>query len=682
MTIIFSRIARNENLFWVFLTFLFQSAAMSQSRQLAAIMFTDIEGYTAIMQQNEQQALSLRKRHREVLQKEHTQYDGRIIQYYGDGTLSIFQSAIQAVQCGVAMQQAFCRAPRVPLRIGLHIGDVIFDDDQVVGDGVNLASRIESLGIAGCVLISDRVKEEIRNHPELKTVSVGSYQFKNIERRVEVFALDHEDLIIPKPYSLEGKTEDKESSYDRAAGKHTSKSIAVLPFVNMSNDPDQEYFGEGMAEEILNSLVHLKDLKVAGRTSSFQFKGRNIDLREVGQKLGVSSVLEGSVRKQGNRLRVTAQLINVEDGFHLWSERYDREMDDIFGIQDEIALFITEKLKVTLLEEDYAIVTKTHTTNTEAYELYLKGRFYLSRRGSFIMAAMENFKNAISLDPGFALAYAGYADALNLAAFYGFLPGKEIMKDIKRAAGTAIGLDGSLCEPYCALGGYYTGVERNWMEAKRNFTKGLELNPRYAQGHSWYGMLYLTWVEGKFDEAGKQGQLAIKLEPLSAIDHADLSWTMYTAGKFDEALAIAQTGIELDANSFLSHRLAGLSYIRLNRNEEAIETFKNLAKISGRHQHSITGLIWAYCNDKNFEEARKLMDELRARSVTEYITPTYLGIAAAWLGDMDNAFDLLQKAYDDLDPNMTQLKYSPYGPTALRNDTRFQNLLNKIGYPG
>jgi TolB-like protein len=186
----------------------------------------------------------------------------------------------------------------------------------------------------------------------------------------------------------------------------------------MSNDPDQEYFGEGIAEEILNSLVHLKDLKVAGRTSSFQFKGRNIDLREVGQKLGVSSVLEGSVRKQGNRLRVTAQLINVEDGFHLWSEKYDRDSDDIFAIQDEIALIITEKLKVTLLENDYAIVTKTHTNNTEAHELYLKGRFYLNRRGNFIMTGMEDFKKAISLDPGFALAYAGYADALNIAAFY------------------------------------------------------------------------------------------------------------------------------------------------------------------------------------------------------------------------------------------------------------------------
>jgi adenylate cyclase len=654
---------------------------MSSSRQLAAIMFTDIEGYTAIMQQNEQQALSIRKRHREILQKEHTQYNGRIIQYYGDGTLSIFQSAIQAVQCAVAMQQAFCQPPPVPLRIGLHIGDVVFDDDQVVGDGVNLASRIESLGIAGCVLISDRVKEEIGNHPELKTVSVGSYQFKNIERRVEVFALDHEGLIKPKPYSLKGKTEEKEYSTGHADGKHISKSIAVLPFVNMSNDPDQDYFSEGIAEEILNSLVHLKDLKVAGRTSSFQFKGKNIDLREVGEKLGVSSVLEGSVRKQGNRLRVTAQLINVEDGFHLWSERYDRNMDDIFAIQDEIALFITEKLKVTLLENDYAIVTKTHTKNTEAYELYLKGRFYLNRRGNFIMTAMENFKKAISLDPGFALAYAGYADALNIAAFYGLLSGKEVMKDIKKAAETAIKLDGSLCEPYCSLGGYYSGLERNWMEAKKNFTKGLELNPRYAQGHSWYGMLYLAWVEGKFDEAEKQGQLAIKLEPLSSIDHADLSWTLYTASKFDEALAIAKTGIELDANSFLSHRLAGLSFIALNRFEEAIETFKNLAKISGWHQHSLTGLIWAYCNNKNFEEARNLMDELKTRSETEYITPSYLGIAAAWLGDLDAAFDLLQKAYDDPDPNVTQLKYSPYGPAALRNDPRFQNLLNKIGFP-
>lgn len=635
------------------------------------------------MQQDERKAIEIRNRHREILEREHKEFNGRIVQYYGDGTLSIFQSAVQAVECGLAMQLEFVKEPVVPLRIGLHVGDVIFNDDEVIGDGVNLASRIESLGTAGCILISDRVKDEIYNQPELKTASVGKYQFKNIEREVEVFALDHKGLVVPASGSLKGKTEEKKEPWIRAPGKlvTVSKSVAVLPFVNMSNDPNQEYFGDGMAEEILNSLVHLKDLKVAGRTSSFQFKGKNVDLREVGQKLGVSTVLEGSVRKQGNRLRVTAQLINLEDGFHLWSERYDRDMDDIFAIQDEIALAITEKLKVTLLEDDHAIVTKTHTKNTEAYELYLKGRFYLSRRGNFILTGMENFKKAISIDPGFALAHAGYSDAISIGTVYGLLPGRKVMREIKEALETAITLDETLCEPYCSLGAYYTLFEKNWTEAKKYFIKGLELNPNYAQGRSWYGMIYLAWAEGNFVEAEKQGRLAIKAEPLSAIDHADLSWTYHTANKFDEALSVAKIGIELDANSFLSHRLAGLSYIALKRYEEAIEAFNNLAKISNRHQHSLTGLIWAYCNNNNFEQAQMLMEELENRSATEYIVPSYLGIAAAYLGDMNRAFELLQQGYDEYDPNIVQLKYSPYGPPTLRNDPRFQNLIDKIGFP-
>src|SRR5258706_4327857 len=306
---------------------------MLQSRQLAAIMFTDIEGYTAIMQQDEKKALLLKDRHRFIVESEHKKFNGSIIQYYGDGTLSIFTSAVQAVECALIMQQFFCQQPNVPVRIGLHVGDIIMNDGDIFGDGVNLASRVESLGMAGCVLISDKVNDELRNHPELKTLSMGSYQFKNIAREVEVFALDHEGVIKPVPDSLKGKTVEKKQP---VSNQHflLKKSIAVLPFVNMSNDPEQEYFSDGMAEEILNSLSHLKNLNVAGRTSTFQFKGKNIDLRQLGKKLGVNTVLEGSVRKHGNRLRVTAQLINVEDGFHLWSERYDREIDDILAIQD------------------------------------------------------------------------------------------------------------------------------------------------------------------------------------------------------------------------------------------------------------------------------------------------------------------------------------------------------------
>src|SRR5258706_3139780 len=217
-------------------------------------------------------------------------------------------------------------------------------------------------------------------------------------------------------HSLQGKTQEK-----KVPGLQSSvskKSVAVMSFVNMSNDPEQEYFGDGIAEEILNSLSHLNDLKVAGRTSSFQFKGRNTALSEIGKKLGVRNILEGSVRKQRNHIRVTVQLVNAEDGFHLWSEKYDSDMDDIFSIQDEIALCVTEKLKITLLDEERAIITKTSTADQEAYDLYLKGRFYWNRRGPGLRKGLEYFIKATELDPEFSLAHAGIADTYALFGFY------------------------------------------------------------------------------------------------------------------------------------------------------------------------------------------------------------------------------------------------------------------------
>jgi tetratricopeptide (TPR) repeat protein len=242
-------------------------------------------------------------------------------------------------------------------------------------------------------------------------------------------------------------------------------------------------------------------------------------------------------------------------------------------------------------------------------------------------------------------------------------------------------LDDSLGEAYGALGYYYVGFEWNWVEAKKNYIKAIELNPKYVQARSVYAMIYLGWVEGKFDEAEKQGRVAIKLEPLSAIDHADLSWTLYTANRFEEALTYAKTGIELDGNSFLSHRLASLCYIALKRYEEAIDTLTYLMNISNRHQHALTALIWAYCGNENMKEARILMNELKERSRTEYIAGTYAGLSAAWLGDVNAAFDYLENAYNDRDHILITLKYSPYVPASLRNDSRFKNLLERIGFP-
>lgn len=654
---------------------------MSQHRQLAAIMFTDIEGYSAIMEQNERRALVLKNRHREILQNEHKQHNGHIIQYYGDGSLSIFQSAVEAVACALAMQRTFCQKPKVPVRMGLHIGDVIFDEEQVFGEGVNIASRIESLGVAGSVLMSDKVHDEIINHSEIKTFSVGTYQLKNIKRKVEVFALNHKGLVRPEPDLLTGKTEEKKEPHLRASKRIPSKSIAVLPFVNMNNDPEQRYFGDGVAEEIINALSSLKDLKVAGRASSFQFDRKDVDLREVGEKLGVSTVLEGSVRKQGNRLRVTIQLIKVEDGFHLWSERYDRSMDDIFAIQEEIALAITEKMKVILLDKGRNRINKRATQNTEAYELYLKGRFYLNRRGASIITSIKYLQQAIALDPDFALAHAGYADANLMAGLYGLLPPNQVMYKAKQSAETAIKLDPSLCEPYCSLG-YYACYEWDMPEAEKNFLKSIELNPGYAQAHLWYGLNYLAWIKGDFAKAEAQGQIGIKLEPLSAICFGIYAQILHTSGKFEEALAACKTGIELDAGSFLCRLYEGYCYLFLQRYEEAVAVFEQLMILSNKHNFSQGALIMTLCKMGNFDKARIIMNDLKERAEKEYIVCTVIGIAAGWVNnDMDEAFKYLEKGYHEHDPMLLSLKYEHWVPAALKADPRYQKLLDRMDIP-
>ena len=300
--------------------------SISAIRMLAAIMFTDMVGYTALMQKDEKKAKSLRDRHRSVLDEIINKHQGRILQYYGDGTLVIFGSAIESVLCAVEIQRELQKEPVIPLRIGIHSGDIVYDDEGVYGDGVNIASRIEALSISGAVLISDKLYSEIKNHPSLLAESLGSYQLKNVIEPIEIFALINPGLKIPSQLQLKIKEGYKEKN-----------SIAVLPFVNMSTDPENEYFSDGITEEILNALTKVEGLKVTSRTSSFAFKGKNEDIREIGNKLNVNSVLEGSVRKFSNKVRITAQLINTKDGYHLWSEVYNRNLEDIFDVQDEIS---------------------------------------------------------------------------------------------------------------------------------------------------------------------------------------------------------------------------------------------------------------------------------------------------------------------------------------------------------
>ena len=296
-------------------------------------MFTDIVGYTAIMGKNEQMAFDLLNKNRQLQKPIIEQFRGKWIKELGDGVMASFSTVTDAVSAAIKIQEACKQSKEFLLRIGIHIGEVIFEDNDVFGDGVNIASRIQAIAGPGEIYISEAVYNNVFNKKDIATQFVKEEILKNVREPVKIYRV----ITGPDQQGL---------SSSLPAYCAEKKSIAVLPFVNMSNDPEQEYFSDGMAEEILSSLAHLKDLKVAGRTSSFQYKGKNIDLRVIGEELGVSTVLEGSVRKQGNRLRISAQLINVKDGFHIWSERYDREMQDVFAIQDEIALAITEKLRV------------------------------------------------------------------------------------------------------------------------------------------------------------------------------------------------------------------------------------------------------------------------------------------------------------------------------------------------
>ena len=644
---------------------------MAQSRQLAVIMFTDITGYTAMMQQDEDLALKKLTRFKDELTLRVSEFRGEIIQYYGDGCLITFTNSADAVNCARVVQEDLRQEPKVPVRIGIHLGDILINEGNIFGDCVNITSRIQSIGVPGSVLFSEPVKQQIQNKQGFQLTSLGNFEFKNVAEPMEIFALANNGFPVPGHEGTNGKIKEPKNN----------KSIAVLPFVNMSNDSEQEYFSDGMAEEIINSLSHLKDLKVAGRTSSFQFKGKNIDLRQVGEKLSVHTVLEGSVRKQGNRLRITAQLVNVEDGYHLWSEKYDREIDDVFAIQDDIALAITEKLKLTLLNRDRDLITKTYTQNTEAYELYLKARFYISRRGTSIIAGMEYYQKAIELDPGFALAYAGYADANLLIATYGLAPPKQAMISAKRSAEKAVELDPSLCEPYCSLGYYYACCEWNWPESKKNFLKSIELNPRYAEAHYRYGWNYLTCIEGKFDEAEKHGAIAIKLEPLSSICYGTYSLILNSAGKFNEAIAACKTGLELDASSFVCHLNAGSAYAALHQYEEAILSYESAMKLSNRHHFTINGLIVTYCITGHFDKARILMDELKDKSVKGYVANTFTAFSAAYLDGVDEAFNYLEKAFGDRDPILLMIKYQPSVPAILKKDPRFQKFLDRIGFP-
>ena len=426
-------------------------------------------------------------------------------------------------------------------------------------------------------------------------------------------------------------------------------SIVVLPFINMSADAENEYFADGITEEIINALARVKELHVVARSSAFSFKGKHIDLRVVGERLNVRTVLEGSVRRAGSRLRVTAQLVNAADGYHLWSERYDREMKDVFEIQDEIARSIAERLKVTLEGGGQEPLVKAGTQNLEAYQLYLKGRALLPRRGPTI-PYLDCFERAVKLDPNYAQAWAGLADAYTVLGYTGIVRPEVSTPKALEAARRAVALGTSVAEAHNALA--MASLLGAWdrAQAEREFLQALKLNPRYIQARDWYALYFLMFSEGRMVEAIVEAKLALESDPLSSYAHTMYGFICGYAGEYAQAVEAARRAVELDSESYLA-RFALQEVLRVTGAfEESVSTGEVALAVSGRHVWAMMFLALTLADWGKSVDVDAVYAEMLARSRRQYVPPAPLAVAAAAASRENDAIRHAREALETRDP--------------------------------
>src|SRR5688572_3596599 len=597
-------------------------------RQLVAIVFADMTGYTALMQENELLAKSKRKRVKDVLDLTIEKYNGKILQYYGDGSLSIFKSAIDAVNWAINIQQQLLENPKVDLRIGIHIGDVSVEDESIYGDGVNMASRIESLAVSGSVFISEKVYDEIKNQDHIKAKELGFFELKNVKHPVRIYAITNEGMVVPSRGELTGKT------------KQPANRLAVLPFVNMSADPENEFFSDGITEELLNALTKVDGLQVTSRTSVFAFKGKNDDIREIGIKLNVDKILEGSVRKAGNRVRITAQLINAADGYHIWSENYDRDLTDIFAVQDEISGIITNKLRHNFAEPyQNEHLVKVPTKNLEAYTQYLKALHYWNKvTPADTRKAITCFEKAIELEPEYAQAYAMCAGAYsNLGAMGQMIPQKAF-EIVSRYANKALELDDMVAEGHIAKAGLHLLYEWRWKEAYVALQKAIKLNPSATAAYQLLGFYYI--IMGQKDEAIKIMEEAVRIDPLSPIMNQFLGNAYIFAERYDDAIKKADMLLEMNPEMRISIEMKAWATGMRGDWHKALELFQEVHRLTNHPLKGLMGVGYAYAMLGQKEKALECIEKLERRQREDPNSVVDADLVGIWyaLGDMDKVF--------------------------------------------
>jgi adenylate cyclase len=642
------------------------------SHRLSVVWFTDLVGYSALSARDQDRAVAMVQRFQEIVRRRVPEEEGRVVKFIGDAALLESPSAEAALQAATALHAEMGEG----LRTGIHLGDVaVASDGDLYGDGVNGAQRIQVEADPGQIVVSEDVWRRLRNRPAFVFESLGERQLKGIEP-MELFRV----VSIGTPEEpAPGARAKAPASPAREAPGGTAPSVAVLPFTNMSPLADNEYFSDGVTEEILTLLTRIEGLKVISRTSIMQYKGTVKPMRQIGEELGVATILEGSVRHAGQRVRITAQLIDADTDEHLWADRYDRDLEDIFEIQTDVAERIVEALRLKLTSRERSRLSEKPTEDVEAYQWYLKGRHFLSRRTeATLRQAIDRFRKAVTADPGFAQAWVGLADGLTLRTHYSSTPVSEVVGEARAAAEKALALDPRMGEAHVSLG-LLAMTEWKWDEADRHYQRGLELSPGYVTGYHWYGNLLQT--TGRMEEAIVTLRRALEMDPLSLPVQMALGVSLNFAGQDDEALEIYRKSIELDPAFALAHNNMAAIHMAKGRIGDALASLGELSRLDpDRLPPDLLEEIragYAADGERGFWEASlkglgSRIDRLGAGTLFD------MAQACAQLGRPDEAFDLLSRVVAERDPNAPQLVLDP-ALAPLRSDPRFEDLKRELG---
>jgi len=644
------------------------------------LLFTDIEGSTRLWEAHAEAMRAALARHDALLRHCIDDHKGHVFKTGGDAFCAAFHTAADALAAALEAQRALHREPwpeaaKLRVRMALHSGAVDMRDGDYFGAPLNRVARLLAAGHGGQTLLSESTHDLCRDHlpPLVSVKALGSHGLKDLGRPEAVFQLCHPDLpqSFP-PLKSQAAPVDKETP-----------SIAVLPFINMSRDEDNEYFADGLSEELLNVLTKIRGLRVASRTSAFSFKGKDVDIPTVAQKLNVATVLEGSVRKSGKRVRITAQLIEVASDSHLWSETYDRELEDIFAVQDDIAQSVVKELRAALLgepAETAAVKTAAAEVrqaatgrgdNPEAFQLYLQGKFFGERITQVDTdKAIELFQRALAIDPNFALAWAGLSRVHQLQAGYGFAPIDEGYERARDAAQHALRLAPDLVEAHIELGLILEGHDWKWAAAGASFRRALELAPgdahalRAAAGHAR--------VLGRLDEALELIRRAIALDPLSARTHRQAALIYVMADRIDDAAAAFRLAIDLAPNAGLAHAFLAITRLMQGRNEEAValaeaeshDVFRNVA---------LAMIRYAQGRAAESEAALQTLIDGFGWTAAYQVAEVH-----AYRGDVEKAFEWLERAFAQRDPGVMFTATDRF-LRPLQTDPRWQPFLQRMG---